>query len=142
LLVSLTPVDVSSSNRNDLLVDIPLPEEGGYSLSLSGIAPQLDFSRGLKVYVPSPHGEYATETDMFLRTVQLNRITLQESALPFQVWTCILDRSVYDPLGKSVYLHRRLRIFTAFPNPILSMMVQCEKESNLLLKNDGSYVRI
>ena len=31
----------------DWLVDIPLPEEGGYSLSLSGNAPQPDSSRGL-----------------------------------------------------------------------------------------------
>ncbi|MHB8359719.1 MAG: hypothetical protein ACYDCP_09520 [Thermoplasmataceae archaeon] len=32
----------------DWLVDIPLPEEGGYSLSLSGNAPQPDSSRGLR----------------------------------------------------------------------------------------------
>ncbi len=70
------------------------------------------------MYVPSPHGEYATETDMFLRTVQLNCITLQESALPFQVWTCILERSVYDPLGKSVS-PSQAQDFYSFPKPYL-----------------------
>ena len=87
LLVSLMPVGMDSSNRNDWLVDIPLPGEGGYSLSLSGTASQPGSSRGLEACIPSPHGEHAAGTNMFLRTIQLNRLTLQESALPFQVWT-------------------------------------------------------
>ena len=87
LLVSLMPVGMDSSNRNDWLFDIPLPGEGGYSLSLSGTAPQPGSSRGLEACIPSPHGEHADGTNLFLRTIQLNRLTLQESALPFQVWT-------------------------------------------------------
>ncbi|MGC8630541.1 MAG: hypothetical protein ACP5T1_06125, partial [Thermoplasmata archaeon] len=51
-------------NRNDWLADFPLPREGGYSLSLSGIAPQPDFSRELKAYIPSPYGEHASEIDV------------------------------------------------------------------------------
>ena len=68
LLASLMPVGMDSLSRNDWLVDIPLPEEGGYSLSLSGIAPQPDSSRGLEACIPSPHGEHATRTSVFFRT--------------------------------------------------------------------------
>ena len=64
LLVSSPPVNGDSSNRNDWLVDFPLPEEGGYSLSLSGNVPQPDFRRGPEVYIPSPYGEHASETDV------------------------------------------------------------------------------
>ena len=86
LLVFPMPVSIDSWNRNHWLVDISLPEEGGYSLSLSGIAPKPDSSGGVEVCIPYLQGEHATGTDVFLQTVQLNRITLQESALPFQVW--------------------------------------------------------
>ena len=48
LLASPMPVGMDSSNRNDWLVDIPLPEEEGFCLSLSGIAPQPDSSSGLR----------------------------------------------------------------------------------------------
>ena len=68
--------------RNDLLVNFPLLEERGYSLSFSINEPQPDFSRGIETYVPSPQGEHATETDAFLRTDQLNRISPRGSALP------------------------------------------------------------
>ena len=103
LLVSLMPVGMDSSNCNDWLVDIPLPGEGGYSLSLSGTAPQLGSSRGLEACIPSPYGEHAAGTNVFLRTIQLNRLTLQESALPFQVWTehslhGIIRRFAFIPL--------------------------------------------
>jgi hypothetical protein len=54
-----------SLNRNDWLADFPLPEEGGYSLSLSGIAPQPGFRRGLEVYIPpSLRRAHASETDV------------------------------------------------------------------------------
>ena len=87
LLASLMPAGMDSLNRSDWLVDIPLPGEGGYLLSLSGIAPQPGSSRELETCIPSPYGEHAAGTNVFLRTVQLTRLTLQESALPFQVWT-------------------------------------------------------
>ena len=87
LLASLMPAGMDSLNRNDWLVDIPLPGEGGYSLSLSGIAPQPGSSRMFDAFIHSPHGEHAAVTNVLLRTVQLNRLAIQESALPFQVWT-------------------------------------------------------
>ena len=71
--------------RNDLLVNFPLLEERGYSLSFSIKAPQPDFSRGIETYIPSPQGEHTTETDAFLRTDQLNRISPRRSALPSPV---------------------------------------------------------
>jgi hypothetical protein len=64
--VGLSLSGICGSGRNDWLVDIPLPEEGGYSLSLSGIAPQPDSSRGLEACIPSPYREHAAETDVFL----------------------------------------------------------------------------
>ena len=109
LLVSLMPVGMDSSNRNDWLFDIPLPGEGGYSLSLSGTAPQPGSSRGLEACIPSPYGEHAAGTNVFLRIIQLNRLTLQESALPFQVWTehslhGIIRRFSFIPLpGQGVF---------------------------------------
>ena len=80
----------------DWLVDIPLPEEGGYSLSLSGNAPQPDSSRGIVVYVPSSHEDHAAETDMFSRTVQLNCLTPQGSAFPSQGWTQLRTTKAYQ----------------------------------------------
>ena len=65
------------------------------SLSLSGNAPQPDFSRGIEAYVPSPHGEHAAETDILFLAVQLNRLTPQGSALPFQVWTLFRGMRAY-----------------------------------------------
>ena len=88
---------------------IPLPGEGGYSLSLSGTAPQPGSSRGLEACIPSPYGEHAAGTNVFLRIIQLNRLTLQESALPFQVWTehslhGIIRRFSFIPLpGQGVF---------------------------------------
>jgi hypothetical protein len=69
LLVSLMPVGMDSSNRNDWLIDIPLPGEGDYSLSLSGTAPQPGSSRGLEACIPSTYGENAAVTNVFLRTI-------------------------------------------------------------------------
>ena len=104
----------------DWLVDIPLPEEGGYSLSLSGNAPRPDFSRGIEAYVPSPRGEHAAETDMLFLAVHLNRLTPQGSALPFQVLT--LFRGMWEYIvshwGKSVYLLPEDRSFTASLKPL------------------------
>ena len=95
LPVSTMPVGMDSSNRNYWLVDIPLPEEGGYSLSLSGIAPQRDSSRGLEACIPYPHGNMPLESICSFEPVHLNRITLRESALPFQVWT-LFNRLQYN----------------------------------------------
>ena len=79
----------------DWLVDIPLPEEGDHSLSLSGNAPQPDFSRGIEVCVPSSHEDHAAETDMFFRTVQINCLTPQGSAFPSQGWTLIECKTIH-----------------------------------------------
>ena len=97
LLASLMPAGMDSLNRSDWLFYIPLPGEGGYSLSLSGIAPQPGSSRGLEACIPSPHGEHATRTSVFFRTVHLNRLALQESALPFQVRTIYMRQSDKKP---------------------------------------------
>ena len=79
----------------------PLLGEGGYSLSLSGTAPQPGSSRGLEACIPSPYGEHAAGTNVFLRTIQLNRLTLQESALPFQVWT---EHSLHGIIRKFAFI--------------------------------------
>ena len=97
LLASLMPAGMDSLNRNDWLVDIPLPGEGGYSLPFSGIAPQPGSSRRFDAFIHSPHGEHATRTSVFFRTVQLNRLAIQESALPFQVWTIYMRQSDKKP---------------------------------------------
>ena len=114
----------------DWLVDIPLPEEGGYSLSLSGNAPQPDFNRGIEAYVPSSHGEHAAETDMLFLAVQLNRLTPQGSALPFQVLTLFRGMRVYivSHWEKSVYLLPEDRSFTASLKP-LSIPIKGKRSS-------------
>ncbi len=81
LLVSPMSVDMDSSDRNDWLVDFPC--EGQRAIDY--FTPrQPDFSRRLDAFIPSPHGEHAAETNVFLRTVHLNRLSPQGSAFPFQ----------------------------------------------------------
>ncbi|MHB1708444.1 MAG: hypothetical protein ACYCT2_03070 [Thermoplasmataceae archaeon] len=75
---------ICGSGRNDWLVDFDCESQRAVDYFTPR---QPDFSRGLDAFIPSPHGERAPETDMFLRTVQLNRLTPRWSALPFQVWT-------------------------------------------------------
>ena len=63
-------------------------------------------AEGLRRVSPSPYGEHAAGTNVFLRTIQLNRLTLQESALPFQVWTehsfrGVIRRPAFTPFARS-----------------------------------------
>jgi len=76
---------ICGSGRSHWLVDIPLPEEGGYSLSPFEQRSTAWFQKRLEVCIPFPCGEHALEICMFLGTVQLDRLTLQGSALTFQV---------------------------------------------------------
>ena len=73
LLASLMPAGMDSLNRSDWLFYIPLPGEGGYSLSLSGIAPQPGSSRRFDAFIPSPHGEHAPEP---VRSFELSILTV------------------------------------------------------------------
>jgi hypothetical protein len=105
-----------SLNHNDWLVDFPLPEEGGYSLSISGIAPQPGFRRGLKVYIPPPYGEHASETDVLS---VLNLAVLLFKRVPYH-FRCghrkhatVIHKLFY--WRKSVYLLAKDRSFTASP---------------------------
>ena len=52
---------------------------------------ELEFVQGLDAFIPSPCGEHVAETNVFLRTVHLNRLSPLGSALPFQVWTLLHD---------------------------------------------------
>jgi len=104
-----------SSNRNDWLGDFPLPEEGGYSLSLSGIAPQPGFRRGLKAYIPPPCGEHASETDMPNLTVLLFERVPYRFRCGHRKHVMFIHKLFC--LGKSVYLLSIDRSFTASPKP-------------------------
>ena len=93
------PVGMNSLNRNDWLVDFGCEPQG----SINYFTPrQPDSSRGLEACIPSPHGEHAAGINVSLRTVQLNRLTLQESALPFQVWTTHTMQSYKKPSSREV----------------------------------------
>ncbi|MHB1709083.1 MAG: hypothetical protein ACYCT2_06380 [Thermoplasmataceae archaeon] len=82
--VGLLLSGICGSGRNDWLVDFDCESQRAVDYFTPR---QPSSSRGLDAFIPSPHGEHAAETDMSLRTVQLNRLTPQGSALPFQVWT-------------------------------------------------------
>jgi len=114
LLVSPPPVSGVSSNRNDWLVDFPLPEEGGYSLSISGIAPQPGFRRGLEVYIPPPYGEHASETDV-LSLPHLAVLLFKRVPYHFRCehrkHAKVINKLFY--WKKSVYLLSKDRSFTA-----------------------------
>ena len=120
LLVSSPPVNGDSSNRNDWLVDFPLPEEGGYSLSLSGNVPQPDFRRGPEVYIPSPYGEHASETDV-LSVPNLTILLFKRVPYHFRCGHrkhAMVIHKFFFHRGKSVYLLSKDRGFTASPKPL------------------------
>jgi hypothetical protein len=113
LLFSPPPVSGDSLKRNDWLVDFPLPEEGGYSLSLSGNAPQPGFRRGLKAYIPPPCGEHASETDMPNLTVLLFERVPYHFRCGYRKHAMFIHKLFRR--GKSVYLLSKDRSFTASP---------------------------
>jgi hypothetical protein len=102
LLVTPPPVSGDSSNRNDWLVDFPLLEEGGYSLSLSGNAPQPDFRRGPEVYIPPPYGEHASETDVPNLTVLLFKRVPYHFRCGHRKHVMVIHKLFHR--GKSMYL--------------------------------------
>ena len=66
------PVDMDSSNRNDWLVDFGCEPRR----AIDYFTPQQPgFSKGLDAFIPSPCGEHVAETNVFLRTVHLNRLS-------------------------------------------------------------------
>jgi len=108
-------VSGDSLKRNDWLVDFPLPEEGGYSLSLSGIAPQPGFRRGLKAYIPPPCGEHASETDMPNLTVLLFERVPYRFRCGHRKHVMFIHKLFC--WGKSVYLLYKDCSYTASPKP-------------------------
>jgi len=118
LLFSPPPVSGDSLKRNDWLGDFPLPEEGGYSLSLSGIAPQPGFRGGLEAYIPPPCGEHASETHV-LSVPSLTVLLFKRVPYHFRCGHRKHAMAVHKLFcrGKSMYLLSKGRSFTASPKP-------------------------
>jgi len=116
LMFSPPPVSGVSLKRNDWLVDFPLPEEGYYLLSLSGIAPQPSFRRGHEVYIPPPYGGYASKTKV------PNLAVLLFKRMPYHFRRGHRKHAMFIHKlfrrGMSVYLLSEDRSFTASPKPL------------------------